>query len=342
MKTNFEDEFEKVMTEEKEIPANVRERLDQTYRMIEEKSPKKKKRSMWKGVTAAACAMVLAGIVFSSEEVRANLQEFFSFGNGGVEKAVSEGFVQESNSTATDAQIDVTLQQNFSDATHLGLSFQLAFEDPTILERDISEINMDYRIKNGNGEYIFEFIPDTKPLKGHTSYLSGGADSYSIVDAKKGIVQYDVIMSSNAGSIPNMEDAVVEVESINVFYAEEGLKKIDGEWALAVANAVVAPPVEYAMKEDPSSMIQVSSAKANPTSFHVTFTVDEVFEDESPFMEMKMMDGEGIEYGGDGFRMTTTETQTIISTNFPISSYDHFDQLKIVIEEVGEVVLLQK
>ena len=129
MNTNFEDEFEKVMTEEKEMPANVRERLDETYTLIEARSKRKQRRSMWKGVAAAACAFMIAGSIFSSEQVRAHLYGYFSFGNGGIEKAVSEGFVQENDSTATDGQIVVTLQQNFSDATNFGLSFQLVFED---------------------------------------------------------------------------------------------------------------------------------------------------------------------------------------------------------------------
>ena len=211
-----------------------------------------------------------------------------------------------------------------------------------MLESNVSGISMDYRIKNGDGEYIFEMIPDTKPLKGNTSYvISGGAENFSIVDAKKGIVQYDVIWGSSQGVIPNLEDAVVEVESVNLFFEDEGLKKIDGEWVLAVANAEAVPAVAYVMKEDASSAIQVTAARANPTSFHVTFSVAEVFEDEGPFMEMRVVDGEGNEFASDGFYMNTTRSETIISTNFPLTTYDEVDELKLIVGDIGEVMLIK-
>ena len=113
MKTDFEKEFEKVMIEEKEIPVTVRQSLDSTYNTIRTQSKKKKNRFIWKQVTAAACALLITGAVFTNEQVRAGVNDFFSFGDKGIERAVSEGFVQENNSTATDQNITMKLSKIF-------------------------------------------------------------------------------------------------------------------------------------------------------------------------------------------------------------------------------------
>ncbi|WP_438318920.1 DUF4179 domain-containing protein [Sporosarcina sp. FA9] len=347
MKTEFDKEFEQVMSQEKEMPMNVRKSLDSIYNTIQTQSKKKKNRFIWKQVTAAACALIIAGAVLTNEQVRASINDLFSFGDKGIDRAITEGFLQENNSTATDQNVKITLKQNFSDANKVGMSFQLEFEDPAILENGVTTVTMDYRLKNGDGEYIVEFIPDTKTLKGNGGYASGLTDHNPLIDVKAGIVQYDVILDSNKGELPILKDAVVEIESINIFRGFEfaSLTKIDGKWDLAVVNHEIDNPIsiiEYAM-DDPSSIIQVVSAKANPTSLNLKFTVDQVYEDDTPFVfSMKIIDEKGNEYEVEGFNIDTRDHQTHISTNFPVTSYDHFDKLKFIIEGIGEVELLKK
>ncbi len=348
MKTDFEKEFKQAMTEEREIPANVRQSLDSTYDRIRAQSNKKKNSFNWKRVAATACALLLTGVVLTNEHVIASINDFFSFGDKGIERAVSEGFAQENNSSATDQNVTVTLQQHFSDATKIGLSFQLEFKDPTILGDDVTDVSMDFRLKNGDGEYIDEFIPDTKPLKGNNKYNVSGASVHNpILDAKTGKAQFDIIIDSNKGMLPSLQDAVVEIESVNVFrgFAFENLKKIDGKWDLSVANQAKSKPIsiiDYAM-DDPSSTIQVSSAKANPTSLNLTFSVDGLFENEATFSHsMKIIDMEGNEYHTDGFNMSTKDNRTIISANFQITSYNDAEKLIFIVEGIGEVELLKK
>ncbi|MFJ7935937.1 DUF4179 domain-containing protein [Sporosarcina sp. NPDC096371] len=353
MKTDFEKEIEQVMTEEKEMPMTVRRSLDSAYTSIRTQSKKKKSRFIWKRVTAAACALLITGVVLTNEHVIASIHDFFTFGDKGIERAINEGFVQESASTATDQQIVITLQRHFSDANKIGLGFQLEFEDPTILA-DVISVSMNFRLKNGDGEYIIEFIPDTKPLKGNGGYASGLDHQNPLLDVKNGVVQYDVIMNSNKGEFPNLKDAVVEVEGIVGLLDHEGkdfinrdlpIIKIEGKWDLSVANQDISNPmpiIEYDI-DDPSSIIQVSSAKASPTSLNLIFSVDEIYADESPFSHtMKILDMAGNEYLTDGYNMTRKDNQTIISANFEITSYDNAEKLTFVIEGIGEVDLLRK
>ena len=260
-----------------------------------------------------------------------------------VEQAVNNGFIQESNSPITDQGIKIALDKHFSDANKLGLNFHLVFEDPSILN-DVREVSMDYRLKNGDGEYIDEFIPDTKHLKGDNRYITGAENQNPLLDTKMGRVQYDVLSDSNEGVIPPLKDAVIEVESVNVFYNTGEFKKIDGDWNLSVTNKNKEKPdtiIQYVML-DQSSAIQVSKANANPTSLNLTFSLDGIYENENTFADMKIIDEDGSEYGVTGFRMSTKNNKTIISTNFQTTSYNNSNKLKLVIEDIGEVELLRK
>lgn len=346
MKADVEKEMEQLVNEEPEMPAVVRETLDATYATIQSQAKRRQKKFGWKKAAAAACAFVIAGgLLLNNDEVRAKIQAFFSFEDRGIEQAMSNGFGQENPSTAVDQEIGITLQRSFADGNKLGLSFLVEFVKPSMLEAGISEVSMDFRVKNGDGEYIEEFIPDTKVLKGDGGYASGLEQNNPVLNEETGIVQYDVVFSSNRGSFPILKDAVLEVESINIFYEKGTLQKINGEWNLPIANQNDRnnnQSVEYVMA-DSSSGIQVLAAKADPTSFNLKFAVDQLFEDETPFVfAMKLMDDKGNEYRNDSFSMEAENGQTIISTNFPITSYDQFERVQIIIDSIGEVELLRK
>lgn len=130
----------------------------------------------------------------------------------------------------------MALDRYFADENKLGFSFQLAFEDTSILKKPVREVTFDYRLKNGDGEYILESIPDTKPLKGNKLYISEGQDDNPYIDMKTGKVLYEAIWESNQGSIPKLKDAVLEIESVNVFYENDELKTIDGIWNLPISD----------------------------------------------------------------------------------------------------------
>ncbi|HWI50145.1 MAG TPA: DUF4179 domain-containing protein [Rummeliibacillus sp.] len=344
MKNNFEKEFNQMMNEKKEIPVKVRQSLDQSYDTIRAKSKKRKSNFIWKRVATAACALIVTGVVLTNEHVMAGINEFFNFGDKGIEQAVNNGFTQESKSTVTDQNIKMTLGKHFSDVNKLGISFQLVFEDPSILN-NAEEVSMDYRLKNGDGEYIVEYIPDTKPLKGDNRYISSLDHQNPILDVKTGRIQYDVLINSNKGIIPNLKDAVIEVESVNVLYGTEEVKKIDGKWELSLANKDKEKSdltVQYAMK-DQSSIIKVTKANANPTSLNLTFSLDGIYDNENTFAHrMKIIDEDGNEYQATDFGMSIKNNETIISTNFPITSYNNSKKLKLIVEGIGEVELFKK
>ncbi|ENQ3105502.1 protein of unknown function [Bacillus sp. 491mf] len=344
MKNNFEKEFQHLLHEEKEMPGIVRKSLDRSYDVIRMQSKKKKRNVIWRKFAVAACCVVIAGGVFTNEHVRANINKLFHFNDKGIERAVDEGFTQKSNSTAIDKGITVALDRYFADTNKLGFSFQLVFDDTSIFKKKVKEVSFDYRLKNGAGEYIMESIPDTKPLKGKNIYMSKAEDKNPSIDGKNGKVQYDVVFESNQGAIPKLTDAVLEVESVNVFYENDELKKIDGIWNLPISAKMkegTTSTVEYKSAETTSN-IQIISAKTNPTSLNLTFSVNEVVEDENTFMNMKIIDETGKEYKSKGYSMDVKNDKTTVHVNFPITSYDKANTLKLQMKKFGEVELVKK
>lgn len=356
MKTDFDKELEKIMAEDKEIPAHVRKKLDNTYDIIQIQAKRKKSRFIWKRMAAVACTLLIAGATLTNEQVRASINGFFNFEDKGIERAVSEGFAQDNSSTATDQNIQVTLKQNFADAHKIGMSFQLQFEDPTAFETDVTEIKMLYRIKNGDGEYIIDLISDSKGLGGNGHYVASFSQKTPFIDMKNGIAEYEVVLDVNEGNLPILKDAVVEIESIHVFHAYDywalheefggsfdlPVTTIEGKWDVALANQdenTTMPTIEYIMK-GASSNIQVTSATANPTSLNMNFIVDkELFGSEG--QPMKIIDENGNEYETDGYNIETKDDKATVKVNFQISSYSNAEKLRFVIENVGEVELLK-
>ncbi|MFD3445370.1 DUF4179 domain-containing protein [Microbacteriaceae bacterium 4G12] len=343
MSNNFEKEFQQLLQKEKEMPTIVRKSLDHSYDVIRMKAKKKKRNIIWKKFAVAASCLVIAGGVFTNEHVRANISKLFDLNDKGIERAVEEGFAQNSNSTATDKGITVTLDHYFADDNKLGLSFQLVFKDTSILEKPVKKISFDYRLKNGNGEYIMEEIPDTKPLKGKNMYMSTAQDKNPSIDGKNGKVQYDVVFESNQGLIPKLQDAVLEIESVKIFYENGELKVIDGMWNLPITNKAEegkTSKIEY--MQVGTSSVHIISAKANPTSLNLTFSVDEVIEDENAFLNMKIIDEAGKEYKSKGCSTDVENGKTIVHVNFPITSYNKANTLKLKVKRFGEIELKKK
>lgn len=339
MEDNFEKQLAKALNEEKEMPSIVRMSLDSTYDRIRT-LPKKKNKAIWK-IAAAVCCILISGALASNESVRASIKTFFNFNDKGIEKAVNEGFINENSSSVYDNGIKVTLESYFADSNKIGLSIKLKFDDSKIL-KGIDKVSLDYRIKNGDGEYIKEFIPDTKPLKGKKQYMSNGSEKNSDLDLKNNEVQYDVILESNEGSIPKLENAIIEVETVKFFKDNIKIKGIDGVWNLELNKgaSIATDLAEYKAKNN-SSKIEIISAKSSPTSFNITFAVDGKYEDENTFAgeNMKLIDEEGTAYKFSGYSMDFKDNKTIISTNFSLSSYDKVNKLKLIISSIGEVEL---
>lgn len=341
MENNFEKELVDVLQQDVEIPDIVRRSLDNTYDMIKRKRKNNNRVFIRRGVAAAVCSILLVGSLLSNDTVRAVIKPFFNFGDKGVERVVDEGMIQQNNSSATDQNIRVTLDNYFYDSNKLGMSFKLNFNDKKILKGDIRSFGLQYRIKNGNGEYIHESVSDDKPLKGKNDIISSISSKNPIMDLKNGEVECDLVLESSKGSIPKLENTKVEVERVVIFYKKgnESAKIINGSWNLAIDNSkqIKIKEVEYVAVNN-NSKIKILSAKASPTSFNVSFALDVIPTNSKTLeiQEMKLIGENGEVYNCTVQNIEVSGSKIIVSTNFSVSSLESNNKYKLSLSKIGE------
>lgn len=351
MENKFEKDLDNELQKETEMPDVVRKSLDDVYYLIENKS--KRKKGLWKKGVVAACCLLMLGTLLTNEKVKAMISPFLSFNDKGIEMAIKEDFVQVNSSSAVDKNIKISLDSCFYDSNKIGLSFKLKFDDVKLLKGDIEKIGLFYSIKNGDGEYIVEFISPEKPFKGKQSIIGEIIEKNPIMDLKKGEVQYDVVLDSNKGNIPKLKDAKIEIESVNFFYKEtyqdffiennDNFKAIDGTWDLAISNKQEQIKyVEYVAPNN-KSKIEILSAKSSPTSFNIKFAINTIFKNNKLFLieNIKLVNEKGEKYESQGWDLEEKDGKTIISTNIPVSSYKNVNKYKLIFSNIVEGILAE-
>lgn len=344
MFNHLEKELKHMLNEKKEMPLMVRQSLDQTYDVIRKKSIKKKRTFNPQVIIAiAASACLVVGLGLSNDHVMASINKWLGFDDKGVEQAVNNGMLQEDHHSVTDQGVKIAINDHFSDENKLGLSFQLAFDHPSMLKH-VENVSLDYRLKNGDGQYIEEFIPDTKPLKGKNRYTSFFDYQNPFIDEKSGMVQFNTLSDSSEGTIPKLKDAVIEIESINIFDNTGKLKKINGHWNLSLSNNKKAEEmIQYKIK-NVSSAIQVLKARSTPTALNIVLSLKGIDKerDEKLPSDMVIVDEAGHEYRIKGLHSISKNNETIISANFPISSYNQHKKLELMIKGIEKIHLIKQ
>lgn len=343
MSRNSQDELTINLNKDTNIPIKVRHSLDETYQTIVKQSKKRRGR-VWKGIAiAAACSVLLAGIVFTNEDVKAGVYSFMNFDDKGIQLALLKGFGEEPNSSTSSKDVSLKLARYFSDNSKIG--FNIEIKAPAFIRGNVEKVRLEYRLKNGDGEYISEYITDTKPLKseGNIKYPAALIEKSPIINTRSGTAEYDIVLDGTQANFPKLNHAVLEIETINVFNSNGDLKSVDGNWKIPLGeNTQKITPIIYTAK-DKAAEIKVLSAISYPTSLSLTFAYDpKEVDDKVFFNNVKLVDNKGKEYKATDFSMEKKQNQTIQTTNFPISSFADTKELRLVVKGLKEVVLERK
>ncbi|MDW7674030.1 MAG: DUF4179 domain-containing protein [Bacillota bacterium] len=331
MVDSLEKEISRTLIQNSEVPEVVRKSLDNTYDIIKKKQ---KSNDIWnksmKRIAVAACGILIVGALAANGAVIAGVKTFFN--DQGIVRIFEEGLFQTNYSYITDENISVSLDSYFYDSNKISLIMNVKFDDVNAL-KSIENVGLDFRLKNGNGEYIAEMIPDTKPLKGEVlPHVVNAAEMRNSIDINKGEVQFYIILESTKGAIPILSNAVLDVESVNLFDKSGQLTKIDGTWPLTINEIidVTIPTIEY-IAQNNSSDIEVLSAKASPSSFNINYALNGNYE----LLSMKLISEKGEEFEGRGFYLEEKNGKTFITTNFAVSSYDHVSKYILQVYKIG-------
>ncbi|OEF98159.1 DUF4179 domain-containing protein [Desulfuribacillus alkaliarsenatis] len=342
MSSRFDEEMRKTLAKESEIPEAVRNSLDVTYNHIKSQSKSKwRSRFIKKTIVAASCLLAV-GLVATNSSVVAGVKTFFN--DKGIVKVFEEGLFQTNNETINNEDIGITLDSYYYDSNKIALNLLVQFDDEKILD-SIKIVNLDFRIRNGDGEYLAEMIPDTKPLKGELPHVINSGSIIESINPEQGKVNIYIILESLMGEIPPLNNAEIDIETVKLFNDRGELRSIDGSWLFAIEGIegnkdiedqryMEALSYEY-IEKNSSSDIELLSATATPSSFNIRFALDTILGDYDMF-EMKLTNdkGETIE-GRQGFFIEEKDGRTIISTNFVVSSYENANAYTLQIMNIG-------
>ncbi|UNC91226.1 DUF4179 domain-containing protein [Candidatus Contubernalis alkaliaceticus] len=336
MEKNFEKKINKILQEDSEIPKSVRTALDNTYSEIKKYGKKEKINMFWKkGIVAAVCILIL-GVLATNSSVIANIKGFLGFNDSGIERTVDEGLLQPIDSMVSNQNITISLDSYLYDSYKMAFIMTAKFEEADLL-KGIDDVVLDFRVKNVDGIYIVENIPDTKPLKAdNLPHIINAFSVHSYIDDTKPEVQFYFVIESIKGQIPKIENAVVEVETIRLFSSNNLLKEIDGQWDLALNEDgyLEREIVKYTAQKQ-SSDIEILSAVSTPTSFNVSFVLNTVIEGSGGLFQMKLISENGEEFEGQGFVMEENEGKTIITTNFRASAFHNSSKYTLRVFLIG-------
>jgi len=284
---------------------------------------------------AAACILAL-GVLAANSSVIASIKGFLGFNDTGIEKIVDEGLLKLIDSRASDKNIALSLDGYLYDSYKMAFIMTARFEDADLLQ-GIDEVNLDFRVKNGDGTYMAEIIPDTKPLKADTlPHVINSLSVAKYIDYVKSEIQFYVVLESIKGGIPKLREAVVELETINLWKSGRKLKEINGQWHLALNEYgyLGEEIVKYRVQKQ-SPGLEILSALSAPTCFHITFALNTAIEGSGGLFQMKLIGENGEEFEDQGFMIEEDEGKTIVTTNFQASAFRGSSKYTLKVFSIG-------
>jgi hypothetical protein len=322
------------------IPNHIRKALDETYNGIRKKSSIRKKKSIVQRSVSVAVALIAIGIIATNEDVQASITQFFFSNDRGAQLAIDEGFVNKDREIISDESIDIMIDQHFYDGRKLGMGLSIFF-DESIQLQDVVDVTVDYRLVNGDGTYLLEMIPDTKPLKGDGQFYFTGVQEQSNLNSTDGSVRMELLWNAiGEEELHSINDSVLKIETVKLWYDDRTFSSVDGQWNLPLSNMdqeYTGAPVQY-KATDKENSINIIKATAHPTSLFVQFEIDGDLSKES--LQVNILNEYDETYEIGGYRVKVIDDQTtVISGNFPISVFEDLEEITLQVVGVGEVIL---
>lgn len=347
MKQSFEKEFSQLMGQKTPVSQMSRVKFDQAYEQIRQQqvtsnSQISKRQGWWPRLVVVAIGIILLTTILAQQPVIAKLQDLLGF-NSEWKRGLAENIIKENQGSVSDQGIIISLTENLSTRDAIGFSYRIVFENTKLLE-GAQKVNMDYRIKNGNGQYLVEFIPDTKAFKGdqqwHSQYINEMANVVKESDSVSGTEQY---ISYN-DTVPLLKGAVLEIESVRLFYEGDQTKIIEGQWVIPLEDGDERGGNSLVVYEPQANNpdIIIHQAEVSATKMTISFSVIGKSGIELETQRFHVKDQSGKMFKNNSYQLVNEETQPVIVASFPLTNQEEEQILTLYLDDVGEVVLQPK
>lgn len=333
----FEEKMKDELQQEVKLSPAARRGFDQAYQQIRQQ-PQNKKVYWGTIIQLAAVGLLIVGGIWHKPVVQA-LQQFFGFGQFESEKVQKSDFVSEKGLSVTDQGIQITTEAFYRDASEIGFKLRFDFLEHQKEWKKADDFNMLFRVRNDE-DYLFEFISDTKELKGTGDDLTFKEIKELDTDGKK--AEYIVKLVRGKEPIPTEGDLQLEIETINLFSDNNQeytlLKQIEGQWDFELTSEAKASFETIFFDWESHPEIEILKAEATATGLAIEYRYDENHAWTKDYLEgihTFLTDEQGKEYHSDGRKMEVKDGMIYVNVVYPYTAYDEKQSLNLHFDGAG-------
>ncbi|MEF9934377.1 MAG: hypothetical protein RSA01_05060 [Clostridium sp.] len=328
---NLDKKIKDELNKDEVMPENIRKRLNNTYKSIEDKKPRK---FPYKAI--AGTLVIAASIAFFSTTSFAEIKSFFGFKDEAISKAVEKGFVSKGTVQAVDSGVGIRFLNQTGDKSKVALEFEMVFDDKNFI-KDKTYLFVEYRVRDSKGNYVIDCVSDDKEFKVKEHVTSGGGIYIISKNEETGVLRGSIEINSNIGKLPNISNGIVEIISIGISNPRDESSKIVGDWKLPVNIKKSTNHINYRVVENKGD-IKVSGVKSSELATNIVIDINREVKNENDLFHgnLYIEDKNGKRYYHDGCMLYTENGKARAHINFDLSSYENLDEFKVYLKGYGE------
>lgn len=265
----------------------------------------------------------LAAIITKAQNAISS--KLFGDGNKAIEIAVQNGYFQPSSDVVSNNGTEVQLTNYLLDSTKLALSFNVKLDNPKLLD-DNEGFSMDIDIMDDRGKSLN--LPSF-PI------ISSSIDNFEILNKSKGLLHYNFIGNSPSGTIPELKQFKININSIRMFTHHDTDDYLLGNWSFVVNVNDKFKNVQKAAfnAENTNTNLKIINAEASPTGTLLRFAAPKD-KQINVFKDLFLVDGLGNTKSVTGVANKEDYglSSELYSVNFPITTFDNPKSLTLKVK----------
>ncbi|MEG2339080.1 MAG: hypothetical protein RSB66_08380, partial [Clostridium sp.] len=271
---NLDKKIKDELNKDEVMPENIRKRLNNTYKSIEDKKPR---RFPYKAI--AGTLVIAASITFFSTTSFAEIKSFFGFKDEAISKAVEKGFVSKGTVQAVDSGVGIRLLNQTGDKSKIALEYEMVFDNKDFI-KDASNINFSCRVRDSKGDYVIDWVNDDEELKSKEQVVSGGMNYIISKNEETGVLRGAIEIDSNKGKFPSISGGTIEIGVIYKGKLKGEMEVIKGDWKLPLNIKESTNNVNYKVVENKGD-IKVSNVKSSELGTNMIININGKVKDEN-------------------------------------------------------------
>ncbi|AQS06295.1 hypothetical protein [Clostridium beijerinckii] len=293
-------------------------------------------------ISVAASLILVCLIALAGKSVIATINAEIFRDNRGIEQAVKHNYVQEVNrGIVSNSGVGIQVTHMVIDKAKFALSFDLKFDNPEILKKNLQWLNMDLEIKDDKGRIIKGYCDQDLSDKNVLGVISSSSDNFEVLNKDTGEARYNLILDSDDKNIPVLNNIDINIKTISFDFNDEQNdsldKEITGKWqfSIDVNSKFKNNKSIFFTGENTENEIKVNSVETTQTGTVLKFTPSKNVDYKDVFKNVYLIDDKGVSKNvtGNVGSMDDKNNKSIYTVTFPITTFDNPKDLTFVIRD---------